>query len=115
MRSLFDRLLAESDTWEEQKGLSPTDLLALPPALSILIGKIVRTNGLTLAGFAAELDQTPENAQQIVDQLLEKGYIQSIEIEQEIWYMANLKGKTRRPKSQKRNIWKMLDDTPEDK
>ena len=66
MGSLFDRLQDEINSREQQGGISPADLLDLPPGLASIIKKIIRRNGMKLSEVAEALEQTPEEAQQML-------------------------------------------------
>ena len=107
MSGLFNRLQDEIEAREQQKGLSPIVLLDLPAALATVIQKIVRKNGMNLAEIAAELDQTPEETQAVLDELVQKGYVRRVEVKQEIWYKAYFGRKA--DKTLSANVWSALD------
>jgi DNA-binding MarR family transcriptional regulator len=111
MGSLFDRLQDEIDSREQQEGISPADLLDLPPGLASVIKKIVRRNGMKLSEVAEALEQTPEEAQQMLDELLKKGYVRQVEVKNEIWYKARFAQKRGRELPQ--DFWSALDDAVE--
>lgn len=116
MNGLFKRLQDEIDAQQEQRGLSPVDLLDLPPALAGIIKKIVRRNGMALAQIAQELQQAPAEIQEMLDQLVEKGFLRRIEVKDETWYKAQF-GRKRDPATTV-DVWSALgnlieDDDPE--
>lgn len=111
MGSLFDRLQDEIDSREQQEGISPADLLDLPPGLASVIKTIVRRNGMKLIEVAEALEQTPEETQQTLDELVKKGYVRQVEVKNEIWYKARFAQKRGRALSQ--DFWSALDDAVE--
>ena len=72
MGGLFDRLQDEIDSREQPGGLSPIDLLDMSPALAAVIQQIIRKNGMKLDQIATALNQSPEETQQSLDELVEK-------------------------------------------
>ena len=109
---LFDRLQDEIDARGRQEGLSPIDLLDLPPALAAIAKKIIRRNGLSLAEIAQEMGQTPEETQAVLDDLVEKGLIRQIEVNSEIWYKAHFARKA--DKKLSTGVWSALDNLLEE-
>lgn len=109
---LFDRLQDEIDARGRQEGLSPIDLLDLPPALAAIAKKIVRRNGLSLAEIAQEMGQTPEETQAVLDDLVEKGLIRRVEVNNEIWYKAHFARKA--DKKLSTGVWSALDNLLEE-
>jgi DNA-binding MarR family transcriptional regulator len=106
MSSLFDRLQEEIEFRDAQPGLTPTDLLELPPAIAEILQRIIRRNGMPLADIAAELKQPAGKVAELLDKLVAKGYIRRTEIENVIWYKAHFK---RKPgKSGASTVWEQL-------
>jgi hypothetical protein len=105
---LFDRLQDEIDARGRQEGLSPIDLLDLPPALATIAKKIVRQNGMSLTEIAEEMGQTPKEAQVILDGLVAKGLIRQIEVSGETWYKAHFARKA--DKKLSTGVWTALDN-----
>ena len=105
---LFDRLQDELDARERQEGLSPIDLLDLPPALAAIAKKIVRRNGMSLTEIAEEMDQTPADVQTVLDDLVAKGLIRRVEVSGEFWYKAHFARKA--DKKLSTGVWSALDD-----
>ena len=56
------------------KGIAPVDILQLPAAVTPAVRKMMR-HGLTLAELARELDLSLEQARQVGDMLVEKGFL----------------------------------------
>ncbi|MBN1220772.1 MAG: MarR family transcriptional regulator [Anaerolineae bacterium] len=106
MGGLFDRLQDEIDSRERQEGISPADLLDMPPALASVIKKIIRHNGMKLAEIAEELAQSPQDTQQMLAEMVKKGYLRRIEVKNEIWYKARFAHKRSRLSS---DFWSNLD------
>ena len=88
MAGLFDRLQDEINSREQPGGLSPIDLLGLPPTLASVIQKIIRKNGMKLEEIATALDQSLEETQKALDELVDQGYVRRVEVKQELWYKA---------------------------
>lgn len=110
MSELFERLQEELKTLKQRDGLSPSDLLGLPPALAAILRKIMRQNGMKLAEIATEVNQPPENTQKFLDELVDKGYLRQVQGKQEVVYKANFGDKkARRSQDRTRDIWSALD------
>ena len=56
------------------KGIAPVDILQLPAAITPAVRKMMR-HGLTLAELAQELDLSLDQARQVGDMLVEKGFL----------------------------------------
>jgi predicted transcriptional regulator len=112
MAGLFSRLQDEIEVRDRQEGLSPIDLLDMPKALAAVINKIIRKNGMKLEDIAEELDQSPEDTQKTLDELVEKGYARRVEVREEIWYKAHFGRKADKVLSL--SIWSSLDDVVEE-
>ena len=105
---LFDRLQDELDARGRQEGLSPIDLLDLPPGLAAIAKKIVRRNGMSLADIAQEMNQTPEESQAVLDELVAKGLVRRVEVSGEVWYKAFFARKA--DKKLSTGVWTALDN-----
>ncbi|MBI1880653.1 MAG: hypothetical protein HYR94_20955 [Chloroflexi bacterium] len=105
---LFDRLQDEIDAHGQQEGLSPIDLLDLPPGLAAIVKKIVRRNGMSLTEIAEELGQTFEEARVVLDGLVEKKLMRKVEVSGEIWYKAHFARKA--DKKLSTGVWSALDN-----
>jgi DNA-binding MarR family transcriptional regulator len=107
MAGLFNRLQDEIDSREQQEGISPIDLLDLPPALATIIQQIVRKNGMKLADIAKALNQSPDETQKALDDLVGKGYVRRVEVKEDIWYKAFFRRKADKPIGS--GVWSALD------
>jgi len=58
------------------KGIAPVDILQLPAAITPVVRKMMR-HGLTLAQLAQELDLSSDEARQVGDMLVDKGFLTS--------------------------------------
>jgi len=58
------------------KGIAPVDILQLPAAITPAVRKMMR-HGLTLAELAQELDLSLDEARQVGDLLVDKGFLTS--------------------------------------
>jgi len=108
MGSLFDRLQDEIDSRDSQDdGLSPADLLDMPSGLASVVKQIVRRNGMKLSDVAELLNESPETAQNMLDDLVEKGYVRQMEVKGVMWYKARFGRRRSRLSS---DFWSALDD-----
>ena len=98
MPELYEYLLNELNSEDLQEGFSSVDLLHLPPNLASLIGKIMRSNGMTLNELAAEVHCSTEAMLKIVDKLLEKGYLRQFVRQDEVVYKTKFTQKARKPR-----------------
>jgi hypothetical protein len=110
MGSLFDRLQDEIDSRENQEGISPADLLDMPPGLAAVVKQIVRRNGMNLHDVAELLNETPEAAQKTLDDLVKKGYVRKVQVKDQVWYKAHFGRRRSRLSS---DIWSALDEAVE--
>jgi hypothetical protein len=58
------------------KGIAPVDILQLPTAITPAVRKMMR-HGLTLAELAQEVDLSLDQARQVGDLLVDKGFLTS--------------------------------------
>jgi DNA-binding MarR family transcriptional regulator len=112
MGGLFDRLQDEIDSRDKPGGLSPIDLLDMSPALAAVIQQIIRKNGMRLDQIAATLDQSPQETQKILDELVKKGFVRRVEVKEELWYKAHFGRKA--DKTLHQSVWAALDNVVED-
>jgi len=112
MAGLFDRLQDEINSREQPGGLSPVDLLDMPPTMASIIKKIIRKNGMKLSEIAAALNKNPEETQQALDELVAKGFIRRVEVKQEYWYKAHFGRKA--DKTLNQSVWAALDKVVEE-
>jgi hypothetical protein len=107
MGSLFDRLQGEIEDREQPGGLSPIDLLDMPPALAAVVKQIVRRNGMKLTEISESLGESLENTRQTLNELIQKGYVRQVEVKGDSWYKAHFAQKRNRTVSQ--TLWTALD------
>lgn len=105
MGGLFDSSPDDIESEGQSGAISPVDLLELPPELGAVIRKVIRKNGLRLTDIAGELNQAVEQVRHVLDDLVARGYLQRVEIDQEIWYKARFKRKAQRRIS---DVWSKL-------
>ena len=110
MGSLFDRLQDEIDSRESQEGISPADLLDMPAGLAAVVKQIVRRNGMKLSEVAELMNETPESAQKMLDDLVKKGYVRQVEVKDQVWYKAHFGRRRSRLSS---DFWSALDEAVE--
>ena len=103
MGGLFDRLQDELDARDNKKGLSPIDLLDMPPELTEVVNQIIRKNGMKLEEVAQRLNKSEDEAKEALNALIEKGYVREVKVKQEIWYKAQFGRKADKVVSD--NIW----------
>ncbi|MCB0208353.1 MAG: hypothetical protein KDJ52_03430 [Anaerolineae bacterium] len=108
MGGLFDRLQDELDARDNKKGLSPIDLLDMPPELTEVVNQIIRKNGMKLEEVAQRLNKSEDEAKEALNALIEKGYVREVKVKQEIWYKAQFGRKADKVVSD--NIWSKLDN-----
>ena len=109
MNGPYDRLQEELDTLKQRDGLSPSDMLDLPPALAAIFNKITRKNGMKLTEIVMEVNWTPEDTQKFLDELIEKGYLRRVQSKQEVLYKIRFEGRASKASSRKASIWSALD------
>jgi predicted DNA-binding transcriptional regulator len=112
MTGIFRRLQDEIEARDQNKGLSPIDLLDMPEALAKVINKIIRSNGMKLEDIATELGQSAEDTRATLDELVKKGLVRRIEVKEEVWYKAQFARKA--DKALSSNIWSALDGFVDD-
>jgi DNA-binding MarR family transcriptional regulator len=78
---IFSRIQKEIDDRDKQEGITPADLLDLSPSLRRLMNRITRQGEITTGTAAEYLEETPDNAQQMLNALVEKGYLERVEKE----------------------------------
>ncbi|MFQ5576096.1 MAG: helix-turn-helix domain-containing protein [Anaerolineae bacterium] len=88
---LEDSSPGKGDPATQKKSLTALDLLDLPPLLAKITAKIIRRRKMRLRRLAEEFGQTPQETERILKRLVEKGYLEQIDIGGEIWVQANFK------------------------
>ncbi|MGD8622999.1 MAG: hypothetical protein PVJ34_00550 [Anaerolineae bacterium] len=79
MSGIWDRVQAEVEAREGQKGMSPYDLLELPRAQRALMKKLLKSKTISLADAARELGQSEAEAEKTLGALVEKTYLIAFE------------------------------------
>ena len=78
---IFNRIQAEIEAREKQEGITPADLLDLSPPLRRLMSRITRKGELSIEAAAEHLGETVDNTRQMLNALVEKGYLEREERE----------------------------------
>jgi DNA-binding MarR family transcriptional regulator len=73
---IFDRIQSEIEAQEKQEGVTPADFLNLSPPLRKLMNHITRQGEVTAASAAERLQESPANVSQMLNALVEKGYLE---------------------------------------
>ncbi len=89
---IFDRIQGEIEARDKQEGITLAELLDLSPSLRRLMNRITREGGLTATAAAEHLEESPRsgddpygtmpygtspaNTQKMLDELVEKGYLE---------------------------------------
>ena len=79
---IFGRIQKEIDDRDKQEGISPADLLDLSTQLRRLMNRITRQGEISLDAAAEYLEETPANTRQMLNALVEKGYLERVEREE---------------------------------
>ncbi len=109
---MFDRLQQAVDQLDQCEGITPIDILALPPPLNKVVNKMMRRGALTLNELAADLKLKPAEAHQLGAMLVERGFLRVTEPAGggEIIYKVRLARKSRKRRQGKSlDIWQKLD------
>jgi hypothetical protein len=112
MAGLLDRLQGELDAPDQNNALSPIDLLDMPEALATVVNQVIRSNGMKLEDIAKEVGKSGLETRQMLDDLVEKGYLRQVELDAEIWYKVQFGHKADKVLSQR--IWSALDRMADD-
>jgi DNA-binding MarR family transcriptional regulator len=111
MASLFDKLQSEVEARQRVEGITPADLLDLSPELRRIINMIMRRRGMSPVEIVFELDMRPSEVRELLDTLVEKGYLRVFEVEGEQLYKTFLAH--RRGHEATLNVWEILDGKTE--
>ena len=79
---IFDRVQKEIDDRDKQEGISPADLLDLSTPLRRLMNRITRQGEISLDAAAEYLEEPLDNVRQMLNALVEKGYLERVEREE---------------------------------
>jgi ribosomal protein L40E len=105
---LLTDLKAQKD---QSKGMRTTDLLEFPKQQMLLVRYVTREGEVTLKAAAEHLGETPAEAQQMLDALIEKEYLERVEKNGDWIYQIHLAHKSARGLPP--GIWNALE--PEEK
>jgi hypothetical protein len=84
------RLQDEVDPFEKTPGLTMSDVLDLPDPLRDIINWMIRGKEVDFAQVTARLGNDERAARQMLDALLEKGYIREIDVNGQSHYRVRL-------------------------
>ncbi|HEY9648048.1 MAG TPA: TIR domain-containing protein [Chroococcidiopsis sp.] len=88
-------------------GLRIVDIVTLPDHLQHLVNWLIRREEVTLAQVAEHLQQDPETALGLLDELVSKQYVKVLEDDGETYYQIRLAHKSVR--QMPKDIWRILD------
>jgi DNA-binding Lrp family transcriptional regulator len=111
MTGLFDRLQSEIETRQRMEGITPADLLDLSSELRRIVNTITREGEMSLAKIVLELDMRPSELRELLDTLVEKGFLKAFEVKGELRYKTFFA--RRRVREVSLNIWDALSDKVE--
>ncbi len=83
---VFDHIQSEIETREKKEGILPADLLELGPPLRKLMSHITRAGEITTTQAAQRIGETAAQASDMLNQLVEKGYLERERREREWVY-----------------------------
>lgn len=106
-KGLFDRLQAEIDGREKAAGLSMADVLSLPDALRQLFNWMLRQEDVSLADVIQFTGQSEKKVREMLNTLVEKGFVREMKVGEEYHYKVRLAFK--RGQQLPLNIWQALD------
>jgi hypothetical protein len=93
---MFDRVEGELAAREKSPGLSMSDVLLLPDPLGRLCKWMLRQQQVSMPDVVALLEQDEQLAQQSIEELLDRGYIQEVTIGETTHYRVRLAPKRKR-------------------
>ena len=73
---IFDSIQQEIEAREKREGISPADLLDLSPPVRRIMNRITRQGEQTAAEAAESLERPVEEIGEMLNSLVEKGYLQ---------------------------------------
>ncbi|HWG84028.1 MAG TPA: hypothetical protein VNT60_00995 [Deinococcales bacterium] len=86
----FQRIIAEIEAWPKSEGVKLSDVMNLNEPLRTALNTVVRDGSATIEDFAAVLGLNAEEANTVVDQLLDHGFLREVEGEDRtqyrLWY-----------------------------
>jgi Fic family protein len=107
-KGLFGRIQDEFKAQEKTPGLDMAEILDLPDNLRTVINWMLRETYVDLAQVTAYLDNDEQKARNMINTLLDKGYIREIDMKGRVQYRVRLKPK--RKHNVPSNLWKALEN-----
>lgn len=107
-KGLFGRIQDEFKAREITPGLDMVEILDLPDQLRTVINWMLRETYVDLPQVTAYLNNDEPSARNMLDMLLDKGYIREIDMKGRVQYRVRLKPK--RKHNMPANLWKALDE-----
>ncbi|MCP4543864.1 MAG: MarR family transcriptional regulator [Chloroflexi bacterium] len=107
---IFDRIQSEIKAQEKQEGITPADFLTLSPPLRKLMNHITRQGEVTAALAAERLQESDANVGEMLNTLVEKGYLEREKREEEWVYRTRFARK--RGRDIPMGIWSALGQGP---
>ena len=92
------------------EGITPADLLDLSSELRRIVNTIIRRREMSLAEIVLELDMRPSEAKELLDTLVEKGFLKAFEVRGELRYKTFFAPRRGREMP---NVWDALSDRVE--
>ncbi len=109
---IFDSIQDEIDAREKRSGITPADLLDLPPMLRRLMNRVTRKGEHTVAEAAEFLEESPDDVRRMLDGLAEKGYLEREK--KEVGWVYRTRFARKRGRKVPGGIWSMLGQQPEE-
>ncbi len=97
---------------ERQQGIKVSDLLALPRAHRTVMNRVIREKEITLPKAVELLNEPSETVSEILDSLVENGYLKCTERQGELVYTVHY-GRTN-PKDIPGSLWAALGEKVEE-
>jgi hypothetical protein len=110
-RGIFDRLEGELAAREKSPGLSFSDMLALPDPLDSLCMWMVRQSEVSMGDVVDFLEQDEQLAHQCLGELLDRGFIREVAMEEMMVYQVRLA--PIRKREMPLDLWQALQDKVE--
>ena len=105
----FNKLYRQINTSDNKPGITQIDILAFAPPLDTIFNTFSHQHCLTAAEFAIEFDLTEAQAKQLVDMLVNKGYLVANETGDCIGTAYKINYARKKPRKATTNIWDTLD------
>ncbi len=106
---LFEELYQEISEYPTRDGISQVEIINLPPPLAAVFGKIIRQGSISESGFVADLNITTEQARQLAQLLVSKGYLAATPVDTGDEQRYQLNFNRQRGRRVPTDIWNKLD------